>query len=226
MRVVKLKAMRIIIERIPAPMASLYEKCSRMVIESYYRQLSEEIVSGLKKGIILDLGTGPGYLPIEIVKKSPSIKVHGIDLSARLIRMAQTNASKAGVADRLSFETGNATEMRFGDNSYDMVISTGMLHHLKNPLKMLRECYRVLKPGGEAWIYDPAQVSTHIDPKKLKASLTLLERLMYMLFPLFTLINPSPTYKRDQVVAMISATPFSEHRIKEENNELQIRLKK
>ena len=207
-------------------MASLYGKASSMVIDTYYRQLSEEIVSNLKKGIILDLGTGPGYLPIEIVKRSPSIKVHGIDLSTRLIRMAQTNASEAGVTDRLGFETGNAAEMRFGNDSYDMVISTGMLHHLKNPLKMLRECYRVLKPGGEAWIYDPAQVSGHIDPKKLKASLTLSERLMYMLFPLFTLINPSQTYKRDQVVAMISDTPFSEYRIKEENNEIQIRLKK
>ena len=58
------------------------------------------------------------------------------------------------------------------------------------------------------------------------ASLTLFERLMYMLFPLFTLINPSQTYKRDQVVAMISDTPFSEYLIKEENNELQIKLKK
>lgn len=216
MRVDKSRTMRIIIERIPAPMASLYEKCSRMVIESYYRQLSEEIVSNLEKGIILDLGTGPGYLPIEIVKRSPSIKVHGINLSDRLIRMARTKASKAGVADRL----------RFADGSYDMVISTGMLHHLKDPLEMLRECYRVLKPGGEAWIYDPARVSGHIDLKELKASLILFERLMYMFFPLFTLINPSQTYKREQIVDMISDTPFSEYRIKEKNNELQIRLKK
>ena len=226
MRVVKSKPMRIIIERIPAPMASLYGKASRMVIESYYRQLSEEIVSHLEKGIILDLGTGPGYLPIEIVKKSRSITVHGIDLSGRLIRLAQANASKAGVAHRLRFETGNAAKLRFADGSYDMVISTGMLHHLKNPLKILRECYRVLKPDGEAWLYDPAQVSAHIDPNKLKASLTLLERFMYRLFPLYTLINPSQTYKRDQVVAMISDTPFSEYWVKEKNNELQIRLKK
>ena len=77
----RLEVMRIIIERIPAPMASLYGKCSRMVIESYYRRLSEEIVSHLGKGIILDLGTGPGYLPIEIVKRSSSIRVDGIDLS-------------------------------------------------------------------------------------------------------------------------------------------------
>ena len=59
---------RIIIERIPAPFASLYEKATRLVREVYYAQVAEEVVSKLKTGRILDLGTGPGYLPIEIVK--------------------------------------------------------------------------------------------------------------------------------------------------------------
>ncbi|MGD2127211.1 MAG: class I SAM-dependent methyltransferase, partial [Desulfobacteraceae bacterium] len=83
---------RITIERIPAPFASLYEKAARLVVESYYIAVAQEVTSFLKQGVILDLGTGPGYLPIEIVKRSPSIRVDGIDLSSRLIKMAQANA--------------------------------------------------------------------------------------------------------------------------------------
>ncbi len=77
---------RILIERIPGPLAPMYEKAARMVIKSYYSQVAEEVVSNLKAGTILDLGSGPGYLPIEIVKRSPSIKVDGIDLSSKLIK--------------------------------------------------------------------------------------------------------------------------------------------
>ena len=217
---------RVLIERIPAPLASLYEKATRLVIESYYSQVAEEIVSSLRKGTLLDLGSGPGYLPIEVVKRSPSIRCDGIDLSGRLIKMALVNARKAGVADRLNFEVGNAAKLRFEDESYDMVISTGMLHMLRDPVRMLKECYRVLKQGGEAWIYDPARVSSQMDKEKWKASLNVMERLSYVLFKLYLRVNPAYTYGREQVEEMIAATKFKEYEIEEEDREIKVKLRK
>jgi len=222
----KLKFRRIIIERIPGPMASVYEKATRMVIDSYYSQVAEEVASRLKSGTILDLGTGPGYLPIEIVKRAPSIKVDGVDLASKLIRIARGNAVGAGVADKLHFEVGNATRLRFEDGSYDMVLSTGMLHMLKNPVKVINECYRVLKSGGEAWIYDPAKVSSQIDVRKWKASLTLWERFLYRLFTLFSPFNPPHTYSREQVIEMLATTDFKEYWIEEGDNEIRLKLRK
>ncbi len=217
---------RVLIESIPTPLASLYEKATRLVIESYYSRVAEEIVSSFKEGALLDLGTGPGYLPIEILKRSHLIRCDGIDLSSRLIRMARVNAQRAGVADRLNFVVGNAAELRFEDESYDMVISTGMLHMLKDPVKVLRECYRVLKPGGEAWIYDPARVSSQLDKEKWKASLNVMEKLSYLLFKLYLRINPPYTYDREQVEEMIAATKFKGYKIEEEDKEIRIKLKK
>ncbi len=217
---------RMTVERIPGFMASIYEKATRMVIESYYSQVAEEVVSRLKAGVILDLGTGPGYLPIEIVKRSPSVRVDGIDLTRKLINMAQENAVRAGVADRLHFEVGSAAKLRFEDSSYDMVISTGMLHMLKDPIKVLRECYRVLKSGGEAWIYDPAKVSSQIDIVKWKASLTFGERFVYRLFSLPGLFKPLHAYNREQVTEMIAATDFKEYWVEEGDNEIKIKLRK
>ncbi len=63
------------LERIPGLLASAYIKATRLVIDSYYRPVAEEIVSNMNKGLILDLGTGPGYLPVEIVKMAPEINI-------------------------------------------------------------------------------------------------------------------------------------------------------
>jgi ubiquinone/menaquinone biosynthesis C-methylase UbiE len=139
------------IERIPGVLASAYEKATRMVIESYYRPVAAEIVAHLNEGTILDMGTGPGYLPVEIAKRSPALTVIGVDLSRKLIEIARSNASKAGLADQLTFKSGNAGRLEFSDSSFDMVISTGMLHSLKEPVAVLQEIHRVLKAGREAW---------------------------------------------------------------------------
>ncbi|MBL7217219.1 MAG: class I SAM-dependent methyltransferase, partial [Desulfobacteraceae bacterium] len=85
------------IERIPDLFASIYEKATRMVMETYYDPVAEEVVSFLREGTILDLGTGPGYLPIQIARKSQLIGIDGIDLGRKLIVMARANAIKAGV---------------------------------------------------------------------------------------------------------------------------------
>ncbi|MBW1829653.1 MAG: class I SAM-dependent methyltransferase [Deltaproteobacteria bacterium] len=215
------------IERIPWPLTSSYEKAARMVIESYYGPMAETILSSLPKGIVLDLGTGPGYLPIEMMKRSQSIKVVGIDLSRRLIHMARANASRRGLTDNLDFEVGNAAGLRFEDSSFDMVISTGMLHSLKDPVKVFQEIYRVLKKGREAWIYDPAQIASQIDVKEWKNMLTFSDRFYLRLFTVLKLSSPSiKPYKRSQVVDMIEATDFKEYWIEKNKGEMKIRLRR
>lgn len=213
-------------ERIPAPFASLYEKATRMVKEIYYVPLSEEVVSQLREGRILDIGTGPGYLPIEIVKRSPRIRVDGIDLSRRLIETARRNASKACVSERLRFEVGNAYRLKREDETYDMVISTGMLHMLREPVRMLRECRRVLKPGGKVWIYDPARVCSQIDTEKWKASFSFWEQIFYGLFLLFAKISPGKVYDHAGVSAMMQAAGFQEYTIQEKAGEIRAKMTK
>ena len=197
-----------------------------MVIESYYSQVADEIVSSSATGTMLDLGTGPGYLPIEIVKRNPEINIVGIDLSKKLIHMAQANAAKAGLSGQLQFEVGNATNLRFDDDVFDMVISTGMLHSLRNPVKVLKEIYRVLKKGGQAWVFDPAKVASDVDRVKWKASLSFGEKFFLRLFKLLGLHKPIATYHRDEVLPMIEASGFKEYNFEEKDNEIRIKLKK
>ena len=214
------------IERIPAVLATSYEKATRLAIESYYQQVAEEIVADFEEGALLDLGTGPGYLPVEIAKLSPAITILAVDLSRKLIRMAGANALKAGVADRVRFEVGNAAKLRYNDDTFDMVLSTGMLHSLKNPTAVLGEMKRVLKEGGQAWIYDPARIIRFIDKNEWKASLNLRERFFLRLFGLLGLHKPITVYRRDQVIPMIEAAGFSSYTIEEGDGEIRMKLKK
>ncbi len=64
-------------EAIPGWAAGTYERAARLAIDSYYTPLAQEIVAELNSGRILDVGTGPGYLPMEIVKRAKCIKVVG-----------------------------------------------------------------------------------------------------------------------------------------------------
>lgn len=217
---------RFTIERIPGPLASLYEKASRLAIKSYYSQVAEEILCTLHQGLLLDLGTGPGYLPIELAKRAPALRIIGIDLSRPLIRMARANALRAGCAARLHFEVGNAANLRFRSEFFDGVVSTGMLHALRDPASVLRECWRVLKPGHEAWIYDPARVSSQVDAAEWKASLNSFERRMYRFLPFFAQVNPPYPYTREQVKEWIGRTRFTQYEIEEQGSEFKIRLRK
>ncbi|MBW2030013.1 MAG: class I SAM-dependent methyltransferase [Deltaproteobacteria bacterium] len=213
-------------EKIPELFAAIYEKATRLVVETYYTEVADEVVSHLKSGLILDLGTGPGYLPIQIAKRAAGISIRGVDLSKRLIRMAQLNALGEGLDNRVRFEIGNASNLRFEDETFDMVLSTGMLHMVKDPVKMLRESYRVLKQGAEAWFYDPAQVSSRANSKKWKESFGLRERMIYALFPLYQRINPSHSYTRTEIDKIISATPFNLTEIEQKGKEFKIKLRK
>lgn len=214
------------IERIPGVLASVYEKGARMVIESYYRPVAEEVVAHLPEGTILDLGSGPGYLPIEIARRAENVRVIGVDLTRKLVDMARANSARAGLSDRLIFQLGNAGRLKFQDSFFDMVLSTGMLHSLKNPVKVLQEMHRVLKPGAEAWVFDPARVSSAADPERWKASLNFRERLFFKILRLLKIHKPARTFSREEVIAFIEKTDFMDYRIETPGNEIRLKLRK
>lgn len=123
------------------------------------RYLSKSFVSvaknwGITEGKVLDIGTGPGSLAIEFAKEIPGVEVIGLDLSDVILELARDNAQKSEVSSRVSFERGDAEEMPFEDDMFDLVISSNTLHLIKNPIKMFNEIHRVLKPKGRFFISD------------------------------------------------------------------------
>lgn len=144
---------RILPERIPALAAILYSKTVAKMFMPHYQMIADEI--SLKDGqTLVDIGTGPGWLPIKIAARFPRANVVGIDLSKKMIAIANKNKAKNPSAHDPEFLVANASALPFETNSVDQVVSTCVMHHWKNPVRIFHELYRVLKPGGEAWIYD------------------------------------------------------------------------
>lgn len=138
-------------EAIPTPGAIFYNATVAKVLRKPETKIAIDVVAQMGNGTILDLGSGTGYLAIEIARRSPGLQVYGIDLSKQMVKIARRHAQ--GV-DNARFVFGNAAKLPFKDNSIDLVISTGASHHWKTPRMVFDECYRVLKTGKEAWIYD------------------------------------------------------------------------
>jgi ubiquinone/menaquinone biosynthesis C-methylase UbiE len=153
-------------EAIPTPGAIFYNATVAKVLRKPETKIADDIVEKVGKGTILDLGSGTGYLAVEIARKSPGLQVYGIDLSRQMVRIARRHAK--GV-DNARFVFGNAAKLPFEDNSIDFVISTGASHHWKTPRLVFDECYRVLKTGREAWIYDgcPEIFNNRADRRKI-----------------------------------------------------------
>jgi len=153
-------------EAIPTPGAIFYNATVAKVLREPETKIANDIVEKMGNGTVLDLGSGTGYLSIEIAKRSPGLQVYGIDLSRQMVKIAGRHAK--GV-DNARFVFGNAAKLPFKDNSIDLVISTGASHHWKTPRRVFDECYRVLKTGKEAWIYDgcPEAFNNRADKRKI-----------------------------------------------------------
>jgi ubiquinone/menaquinone biosynthesis C-methylase UbiE len=152
-------------ERIPAFGAVLYSWLPARMFGPHYRLIANEIDLP-EAGVLLDIGTGPGILPIEIAKRYPSARIVGIDLSEKMVAIANSNKAKCAEAGRVEFKVMDANQLAFADDSLDMVVSTGSMHHWRQPVRIINEVYRCLKPGGEAWIYDGYGGATDDDINK------------------------------------------------------------
>jgi ubiquinone/menaquinone biosynthesis C-methylase UbiE len=104
-------------------------------------------------GHILEVGPGPGYLAIELASRG--YRVSALDVSTWAVATTQRNAAVAGVD--VDVRHGSALAMPFADASFDGVVCVDVLKNFSDPIGVLNEMHRVLRPGGEASIVDLRQ---------------------------------------------------------------------
>jgi ubiquinone/menaquinone biosynthesis C-methylase UbiE len=103
---------------------------------------------------VLDLGCGTATLTILLKQDQPRAEVVGIDGDEKILAIAKTKASSAGV--EIQFDEGMSSDLPYANESFDRVISSLFFHHLsrENKVKTLGEVCRVLKPNGEFHVAD------------------------------------------------------------------------
>jgi SAM-dependent methyltransferase len=96
---------------------------------------------------VLDIGSGPGTITIDLARRVRPGRVIGVDASADIVEQAAGLAASAAV-DNVEFRVGDAYALDFADASFDIVHAHQVLQHLARPVDALREFRRVLRPGG------------------------------------------------------------------------------
>jgi ubiquinone/menaquinone biosynthesis C-methylase UbiE len=131
-------------------------------VQREYQALARRVLEmGIPQGgKILDVGAGTGYVAIEVaVQLNGRAKVVGMDLSQAMLDCAIENAAARGVQDITDWKLGDAKAMPFQDSEFDLVVSSGSLHHWEDPLAVFNEIARVLKPAGKYLVRDSKRIS-------------------------------------------------------------------
>lgn len=99
---------------------------------------------------MLDVGCGTGNLLSKVIQQYEDVKVSGIDFSPKMLNIAAEN-----LGDYAELRLGDAEDLPWPDNSFDLLVCNSSFHHYPEPLKVLMEMRRVLKSNGRVIIADP-----------------------------------------------------------------------
>lgn len=136
--------------------AGAYDRISRAMFGGLFRGIAADIAAAAPTPArVLEVGCGPGQLAIELVR-SHGLEVTGLDLDPAMVERARANADVSVFFDQPAptFVVGDVAALPFEDGSFDVVISTFSMHHWSDQAAGLREVARVLRPGGQALIWD------------------------------------------------------------------------
>jgi ubiquinone/menaquinone biosynthesis C-methylase UbiE len=124
--------------------------------ERRVKMLCENLTHNLN---VLELGCGTGYFTKELAKTEA--KITAIDISPELLENAKSKIQ----SDKINFVLGNACDMPFSDNEFDIALGSSVLHHLDID-SAIKEVFRVLNKGGRIRFTEPNMLNPQIALQK------------------------------------------------------------
>jgi ubiquinone/menaquinone biosynthesis C-methylase UbiE len=179
-----------------------YQKPAKRVLDRVREDMTD----------FVEVGVNTGLLSLYIGGKHPNIAVSGIEENRNLIEVAEENLNLAvwsATAGDVEFEHGKLSQLPFGDKSADIVFSFSSLHSWKRPIETLKECARILKPGGIVFIED---LNRHAE----EGHITFVLQFMKEGAPKF-MDALRASYTPSEVTALLQEAGLSHWRVYEED---------
>jgi ubiquinone/menaquinone biosynthesis C-methylase UbiE len=134
--------------------AAAYDELDEIWGDVIFQGFAESALRmGVRRGRVLDVGTGSGRIAVRLAKLNPDLMIEAIDLSRSMLDRANRHAAQKGVKN-VRFWLGDAKDIPYETHTFDMVICHQLLHQLPDPLIALREINRVAKPQGAILVRD------------------------------------------------------------------------
>lgn len=135
--------------------ARAYGRFAPAILDGLYQAVAAEARDHAKADMtIVDIGTGPGALLVELARALPSARIIGIEPVESMRQAAADRIAAAGLPPQIEILAGRAEALPIGTGSADVIVSTLSAHHWSDPVAAFAELSRCLKSGGQARIYD------------------------------------------------------------------------
>jgi len=121
---------------------------------------------------ILDLGTGTALIPIELCQRFPDCRVMAADAAVNMLDLARYNLEVNNLTHRIELAHVDAKLLPFAEAMFDVVMSNSIIHHIPEPIHVLREAVRVTQHGGLLFFRDLLRPETLDEVNHLVATYT------------------------------------------------------
>ena len=141
-------------ERLACGVAGFYRNAYRGTLVPVWLPALDGVVEQLEAGAkVADVGCGFGHSTVLMAQAFPNSRFYGFDTHEESIAAARRNALEAGVADRVTFTTGNATD--YAEDGFDLICFFDALHDMGDPVGAARNARSALAEGGTVMLVEP-----------------------------------------------------------------------
>ena len=130
----------------PVGSRGFFDDLDRYHFEKLHHLLRLVDFDGYRGRTVLDVGCGAGVDLARFARGGASVT--GVDLAPSAIALARANFEQQGLNGR--FEVADGEQLPFADDSFNLVYAHGVVQYSAHPERLVAECRRVLKPGGQA----------------------------------------------------------------------------
>ena len=154
--------------RIPEPELMLDEEQARAYAaadfesaHSLYPKLFETLFPDRpRRALVLDIGCGPCDVTIRFARANPGYRFHAVDGSAAMLNEARKALRRRQLVARVKLIEGRVPDTALPAASYDVILSSSLLHHLQEPQALWQTIQRYSKPGTRVFVVDLRRPAT------------------------------------------------------------------